>query len=152
MVSLCALLGVAAAVAVGGWLVRRVHGVAFGLAAGLLLGATVFLGDAALVRAGGDFVGQFDNPYPYVALGVGPVALFVTQLGFLRGRALEVVPALNSTMIVTPVILERAIYGALPGALQLGIVGVIVVGVVLLSLGAAGAAAAGPARRRAAAS
>ena len=147
VVSLCLLLGLAVLVALAGWLVRRIHGVAFGLAAGLLLGATVFLGDAALVRAGGDFFAQFDNPYPYVALGVGPLALFVTQLGFLRGRALEVVPALNSTMIVTPLALERAVYGALPGALQLGIVGLIVVGVVLLSLGAAGAAAAGPARR-----
>jgi hypothetical protein len=147
VVVLAVVFGLAAATAIGGWVLRRIHGVAFGLAAGLILGTTVFLGDAALVRAGGDFFGQFSNPYPYVALGVGPVALIVTQLGFLRGRALEVVPAVSSAMIVTPLGLERVVYGTVPGALQLGVVAVIVVGVVLLSLGAAGAAAAGKNRK-----
>lgn len=138
--SLCILGGLAVIVAIGGWLQRRIHGVAFGVAAGVLLGATLFLGDAALVRAGGDFFGQFENPYPYVALGVALLALTTTQLGFLRGRALEVVPAVNSAMIVTPLILERWIYGTLPGLTQLSFVGVIVAGVILLSLGAAGEA------------
>lgn len=140
VVSFLLLGGLAVTLALAGWFLRRIHGVAFGIAAGVLLGATLFLGDAALVRAGGDFFGQFNNPYPYVALGVALLALITTQLGFLRGRALEVVPAVNSAMIVTPPLLEGWIYGVLPEATQIFLVAVIVVGVVLLSLGAAGGA------------
>ncbi len=117
---------------------QRIHGIAFGTLAGMILGWSIFLGDVALVRAGGSFFGQFSNPYPYIALGIGMIALVTTQLGFLRGRALEVVPAINSFMILTPVILEYAIYGIIPRTLNVIIILIIVTGVVLLSTGTAG--------------
>ena len=116
---------------------RRIHGVAFGLTAGVFLGAAIFLGDVALVAAGGSMAGQFSTPYPYAALGVAAFALVTTQLGFLRGKALEVVPAVNSATILTPLFLEGAIYGVYPDALRISLIGAIVVGVLLLSLGAA---------------
>ncbi len=131
------LLGFALLAAVAAKLAPRIHGIAFGLSAGVFLGSSLFLGDVALVRAGGDFIGQLSNPYPYAALGVGLLAMFTTQLGFLKGRALEVVPAVNSATILMPVILEYVIYGTGPGPLNVVMIGAIVGGVVLLSTGAA---------------
>jgi hypothetical protein len=117
--------------------VRAIHGVAFGAMSGFFIGLSLFLGDVALVKAGGDLVGQLSNPYPYVAMAIGVLALTATQIGFLRARALIVVPAVNSAAIVTPVFLEGAIYGQFPRSLTVVFIGVVIVGVVLLSTGAA---------------
>ena len=117
--------------------VRAIHGVAFGTMSGFFIGLSLFLGDVALVKAGGDLVGQLRNPYPYAAMGVGIFALAATQIGFLRARALIVVPAVNSAAIVTPVFLEGAIYGQFPRPLSVVFIAVVIVGVVLLSTGAA---------------
>lgn len=115
---------------------RRIHGVAFGSLAGLLIGAAIFLVHAASVRAGASFVDQLHTPYLYVALVFSVAATFVSQLGFLRSRALEVVPAVNSMTILSPLLLEIAIYGARPNPLDVVLIGVILVGVFLLSVGA----------------
>jgi hypothetical protein len=117
--------------------VRPFHGVAFGTLSGFCIGTSLFLGDVALVKAGGDLIGQLHNPYPYAAMTIGLLALAATQIGFLRAPALIVVPAVNSAAIVTPVFLEGAIYGALPSATTIALITVIIVGVVLLSTGAA---------------
>jgi len=116
---------------------RRLHGIAFGTTAGLCLGLGIFLGDIALMKGGEQFSAQLHTPYPYVAYSFCILAAAVTQLGFLRGRALEVVPAVNSATILTPLLLEIAIYHICPRPLELLLIGVIVVGVMLLSRGAA---------------
>jgi len=95
------------------------------------------LADVALVRAGGDFFGQLSNPFPYIALSFGICATVVTQFGFLRARALEVVPAVNSAAIITPLVLEVIIYEAWPDLTQFLLIAVIVTGVYILSVGAA---------------
>lgn len=115
----------------------RLHAVAWGTLAGICLGASFFLADAALVRAGGDFVGQLRNPYPYIAFAFGIGATVTTQIGFLKGRALEVVPAVNSAAIVIPVILEVLLYTRYPRPLAGVMIAVIVTGVYLLSTGTA---------------
>ena len=116
---------------------RRIHGITFGLTAGLFIGIALFLGDAALVRAGGSFSGQLSNPYPYVAFAFATLAMATTQVGFLRGRALEVVPSVNSATILTPLFFEVAIYRSQPETPFLWLIAVIVTGVFLLSTGAA---------------
>ena len=126
---------VAATACLLAWFTKRVHGPTFGLTAGLCIGLAIFLADVGLVRSGGSFSGQLSTPYPYVAIGFAAVATVTTQFGFIRGRALEVVPAVNAATILTPLVLEMAIYGAVPKALNLAIIAVILVGVFLLSTG-----------------
>ena len=115
---------------------RRIHGVAFGATAGFLLGLALFFADAALVRSNGSLWSQFSNPYPYIAVLFAVLTTITTQLGFLRGRALEVVPALNSSAILTPLFFEASIYKVVPQAFGLVVIAVILVGVVLISMGA----------------
>ena len=135
---------IAAAAAAFRLRLAALHGVAFGSLSGFFIGTSLFLGDVALVKAGGDLIGQLSNPYPYAALTIGTVALAATQIGFLRAPALIVVPAVNSAAIVTPVFLEGAIYGALPGTSTIALIAVVIVGVVLLSTGAAVRMSGGP--------
>jgi len=116
---------------------RRIHGVTYGLAAGMLIGLAMFLMDVGVVKAGGSYGGALRTPLPWVALGSVTAALIVTQLGFFRGKALEVVPAVNSSTILLPLVLEMAIYGQMPSVASALPIAVIVVGVVLLSTGAA---------------
>ena len=130
------LIAPAAAACVAALRFRRIHGVAFGVTSGMFIGLALFLADAALVRAGGSFFGQFATLYPYIALLFAVGAVTLTQVGFLRSRALEVVPAVNSALIITPLVLEGAIYGDLPRAATTAFIVVIIVGVVLLSTGA----------------
>lgn len=137
------LLVLSAAACVTALFWRKIHGVAFGLAAGVCIGMAIFVGDVALVRAGGSFSGQLSTPYPYVALGLAFVAMAVTQLGFFRGRALAVVPALNSAAVLTPLLLEVSIYRLLPRPVTLVPTAVIIAGVLLISRGAAARAWAG---------
>jgi hypothetical protein len=65
------------------------------------------------------------------------VTTIVTQIGFLRGRALEVVPSLNSTAILTPLFFEASIYRIYPDVFCMAIVAAVVAGVILISIGAA---------------
>jgi hypothetical protein len=81
--------------------------------------------------------GQFLTPYPYVAIFFAATATAVTQIGFLRGRAVEVVPSVNAAIILSPLILEGIIYRQLPSGSILAFVAVVVAGVLLLSTGAA---------------
>lgn len=128
-------VGVAGCVAARVWI--RLHAVAWGAMAGICLGTSFFLADAALVEAGGDFVGQLRNPYPYIAFTFGIGATVTTQIGFLKGRALEVVPAVNSAAIASPVLLEILLYARYPRPLAAVMIVVIVTGVYLLSTGTA---------------
>lgn len=134
-VSIPLCVGVVGCVAARIW--PRIHAVAWGSMAGICLGASFFLADAALVEAGGDFVGQLSNPYPYAALFIGIGAMVTTQIGFLKGRALDVVPAVNSAAIITPVLLEILLYARYPRPLAGVMIALIVAGVYLLSTGTA---------------
>lgn len=117
-------------------LLPRMHGVAFGGAAGIGIGLAIFLGDIALVRAGGSFSGQLSNPFPYVALLFAASATVLTQFGFLKSRAIEVVSAVNSAAILTPLLLEVIVYGVHPDAMGVAFILCIVTGVIFLSRGA----------------
>jgi multidrug transporter EmrE-like cation transporter len=119
-------------------LFKKLHGVSFGLAAGVFIGIGLFMADVGLKKAGGSLSGQMDTPYPYLGLGFGACALGLTQLGFFKSPALVVVPTVNSAIVLTPVALEIMIYQRFPGLLSLVLIGVIVVGVVLISRGTAG--------------
>jgi drug/metabolite transporter (DMT)-like permease len=136
------LIVCAAAACVASRFWPRGHGVAFGLTAGVCIGTAIFVANAALVKAGGSLVGQLANPYPYVAVAFAIAATVVSQFGFLKGRALEVVPSVNSATILTPLLLEGMIYGHLPQPSHLVLIVVIVSGVFLLSVGAAARTAA----------
>ncbi len=129
------ILGIAGCIAARFW--TRLHAVAWGALAGICLGTSFFLADAALVRAGGDLIGQLRNPYPYIAFVFGIGATVTTQIGFLKGRALEVVPAVNSAAIVIPVALEILLYARYPRPMAGVMIAVIVTGVYLLSTGTA---------------
>ncbi len=122
--------------------IRKIHGTTFGLTAGVCIGLAIFLGDAGLIRSDGSFSGQLATPYPYVAIGFGALAIVATQVGFIRGRALEVVPSVNTAIILTPLVLEVVIYHQWPQPACLPFVAIIVVGVFLLSTGAAAKVAA----------
>ncbi|MBU0993097.1 MAG: hypothetical protein KJ737_11445 [Proteobacteria bacterium] len=112
---------------------HTLHGMVFGSLAGVMIGIGLFLGDIALVEANGDFVGQLYTPYPYIAFIAAVSALVFTQIGFLGGRAVVVVPCINACTILTPILLEYLIYGITLNTIQyfsiLGILG----GVILLS-------------------
>ncbi len=113
------------------------HGLAYGATAGIGIGLALFLADIALVEAKGDFVGQLSNPFPYIALVFAASATVVTQFGFLKSRAIEVVSAVNSATILTPLFLEVTVYDLYPAVVQVVLMLVIIAGVLLLSRGAA---------------
>ena len=76
-----AVLVLAAAVAcVTAFRLRKLHGMTFGLAAGLSIGLAIFIADAGLVRSGDSLSGQFLTPYPYIAIGFAITAMVVTQI------------------------------------------------------------------------
>ncbi len=116
---------------------QSIHGLAYGGTAGTGIGLAIFLADIALVEADGSFAGQLSNPYPYVALVFAASATVVTQFGFLKSRAIEVVSAVNSATILTPLFLEVVIYGIFPTIGQFVLVSIIVTGVMFLSRGVA---------------
>ena len=143
LVVMVAALVLAAAVAcIVAFRLRKLHGMTFGLAAGLSIGLAIFIADAGLVRSSDSLSGQFLTPYPYIAMGFAIAALVVTQIGFLRGRAVEVVPSVNAAIILTPLILEAVIYRQFPQLTMLVLVAVIIAGVLFLSTGAAARASA----------
>lgn len=116
---------------------RSIHGAVFGASAGFCLGLSLFLADAALVRSGGSILGQFSTPYCYFAILFAIFTTIVTQMGFIRGKALVVVPTLNSFTILTPVYFELTVYGKVPPASIAMITLVLIIGVVIVSAGAA---------------
>ncbi|MBW2459172.1 MAG: hypothetical protein JRI68_32040, partial [Deltaproteobacteria bacterium] len=127
------------------WKTGRLYGFIFGATAGSYIGITMVFGDVALIAAGNDFLGQLSNPYPYVAITIGTCALALTQLAFFRGRALLVVPTINSFMIAGPPVLEYVVVGTALTMMQLVGMAVIVAGVVVLTTAPEGTAAGGQA-------
>ncbi len=128
--------------AVGGCLlalvVRRIHGLVFGATAGACVGIALCCGDVALLRSE---VGQPIGLLLAGAIAFSLLATLTTQLGFLRGRAVEVVPAVNSAIVLTPLFLEVVVYHQMPPPATLAFIGIILVAVLLLSRGAAAQAA-----------
>jgi multidrug transporter EmrE-like cation transporter len=115
---------------------RRFHGLAWGLAAGLSIGLAIFVADVGLVRSDGSLLGQLGTPYPYIALTFAGTATVLTQVGFLHGRALEVVPSVNVATMLTPLLFERVIYGQAPDPVTVLLMVSILAGVFFLSTGA----------------
>jgi len=115
------------------WKTNRYYGFTFGAIPGILIGCAMILGDIALVESGDDMLGQFTNPYPYIAIVLGTGALIVTQLAFWRSKAMVVVPTINSFVILTPVVFERFTFKTILQPLQYLAVGAIMTGVVLLT-------------------
>jgi drug/metabolite transporter (DMT)-like permease len=115
------------------WRANRLCSLAFGATAGSYIAIAMVFGDLALIEAGNDFIGQLSNPYPYVATAIGLCALAVTQLAFFRGRAMVVVPTINSFMIGGPPLIEYLVLGTALAPMQLVGMAVIVAGVVLLT-------------------
>jgi uncharacterized membrane protein len=113
--------------------VVRLHGLIFGAIVGTFIGVAMILGDMALVKSQGDFLGQFQNPYPYAALFCGFSALALTQFAFWRASALAVVPTINSFIILVPVLLEYFTFGTVLRPVQYLAVLLIVAGVILLT-------------------
>lgn len=115
-------------------LTKKLHGLSFGATAGMCLGLALFLGDAAIIRidAGIPVLG---NPFIFLGIFFGIITTVITQIGFLGGRALEVVPAFNSASIITPLVLEGIIYQMIPQTAILVFIFVIFIGVIMLSVG-----------------
>jgi drug/metabolite transporter (DMT)-like permease len=143
VVTVAVLVLTAAVACITAFRLRKLHGMTFGLTAGLSIGLAIFIADAGLVRSGDSLSGQFLTPYPYVAILFAATATAVTQVGFLRGRAVEVVPSVNAAIILTPLILEAIIYRQLPQLPIILLVSIIVAGVLFLSTGAAARAETG---------
>jgi len=130
------------------WRSGKAHSLTFGATAGMLIAISIVFGDLALLRAGNSFLGQLTNPFPYVAITVGTGALVVTQFAFFRGRAMVVVPTINSFIIAGPPLIEYVVRGTTLAALQLVGLAVIVVGVVILTSAPQADGAAAPAQPR----
>jgi len=105
----------------------------FGLIAGSLIGWAMILGDMALVKAGGSFLGQLGNIYVYLALFSATSALTLTQVAFFKGKAVLVVPTLNSFIILTPLGLEYVAFGTALGLIQYLGAGIIILGIIILT-------------------
>jgi len=119
--------------AVYAWKTNHLYGFTFGAIPGILIGIAMILGDMALVASGNSMWGQLKNPYPYLAIAVGAVALVITQFAFWRARAMVVVPTINSFIILTPVIYEIFTFGTRLEPIQWAAVGAIISGVILLT-------------------
>ena len=118
---------------------KKLHGCIFGLLDGLMIGLGLFFGDIALVRVSGDFFGQFRTPYPYFAFIFAVSALILTQIGFLGGRAVVVVPCINACTILTPLLLEYMIYDITLNTIQyVSVIGILGGVVILSSIGMEG--------------
>jgi hypothetical protein len=115
------------------WKTNRYYGFTFGAIPGILIGCAMILGDIALVESGNDMLGQFKNPYPYIAIVLVTGALVVTQLAFWRSKAMVVVPTISSVVILAPVVFERFTFGTVLQPLQYLAVGAIIAGVVMLT-------------------
>ena len=110
-------------------------GFAFGLIAGSLIGLAMILGDMALVRSGGSMLRQFQNPYVYFAMLSSTSALAITQVAFFKGKAMLVVPTINSFIILTPLLVEYFTFGVRLNLIQYLGVTVIIAGIVMLTTG-----------------
>jgi len=115
------------------WKTNRYYGLTFGAIPGILIGTAMILGDIALVKSGNDMLGQLKNPFPYIAVCLGTLALAITQLAFWRSKATVVVPTINSFVILAPVVFERFVFGTVLVPLQYLAVACIIAGVVLLT-------------------
>jgi len=135
VVTVAVLVAVALFACVLAWHFKKIHGTTFGLTAGLFIGLAIFIADAGLVRSDGSFSGQLYTPYPYIAIGFAAAATVTTQFGFVRGRALEVVPSVNAATILTPLALEIIVYGKCPAPANLAFIALILAGVIMLSMG-----------------
>ncbi len=127
------VMGAMAVACVVSWKANRLGSLVFGATAGSYIAIAMVFGDLALIEAGNDFIGQLSNPYPYIATGIGICALAITQLAFFRGRAMVVVPTINSFMIGGPPVIEYVVLGTALGPMQLVGMAVIVAGVVVLT-------------------
>lgn len=112
---------------------QKLWGFAFGLIAGSLIGLAMVLGDMALVKAGGSFLGQLRNIYVYLALLSAGSALTITQLAFFKGTAVLVVPTINSFIILTPMLIEYFSFNTHLNLFQYAGAVIIITGIIFLT-------------------
>lgn len=113
-------------------------GFLYGTMAGVLSGLAVVLMNMGQILFGGAtnlFINllSIGNIVLYVAIAMALVATFFTQYGLTKGKASIVAPAYNSTYIIIPVIGELITFYNLLDIWQLVGVGIIVVGVILMT-------------------
>ncbi len=128
-----ALAIVFAALAVLSTRFHKIWGFGFGLIAGSCIGLAMILGDMALVKSAGSFLGQLTNIYAYLALTSATCALVLTQVAFFKGKAVLVVPTINSFIILTPLLVEYFTFRTILLPVQYLGVAIIVSGVILLT-------------------
>jgi drug/metabolite transporter (DMT)-like permease len=112
---------------------HKLWGFSFGLIAGSLIGLAMILGDMALVKSGGDFLGQLSNIYVYLALASATSALVLTQVAFFKGSAVLVVPTINSFIILTPLAVEYFTFGTALNLIQYTGSALIIIGIIILT-------------------
>jgi len=112
---------------------HKIWGFGFGLIAGSCIGLAMILGDMALVKSAGSFLGQLSNIYVYLALLSATTALVLTQVAFFKGKAVLVVPTINSFIILTPLLVEYFTFKTVLLPVQYLGVAIIVSGVILLT-------------------
>ncbi len=112
---------------------KKLHGFSFGAVVGSLIGIAMIMGDMGLVKSGQSILGMLSNPYPYLALLLGAIALALTQFAFWRSTAMIVVPTINSFIVFVPVIIEYITFGTVLRSVQYLAILVIVAGVILLT-------------------
>lgn len=130
---LLVLLGVFGALAVLGLKYKKLYGFAFGVIAGSMIGIAMILADMALVKSSGDLLGQFSNPYVYLAILSACGALAFTQVAFFKATAVVVVPTINSFTILTPLVMEYFTFGVLLNFSQYLGVSLVLAGIVILT-------------------
>ncbi len=118
---------------IAGLKIEKFWGLAFGLIAGSFIGLGMILADMALVRSGGNLITQFLNPWVYLAMLSGIMALSITQVAFFKGTAVLVVPTINSFVILTPLVVEYFTFGTALNLTQYTGAALVVVGIVILT-------------------
>jgi drug/metabolite transporter (DMT)-like permease len=133
LISFSVLLGVFLALAAFAWKTGKIYGFAFGAIPGIFIGSALILADIALVKAGGDMIGQLGNIYAWIAVIFGVLATVSSQFAFWRGRAMVVIPTTNSFVILAPVVIQYFTFGTMLRPIQYLAIGVIIAGVILLT-------------------
>lgn len=115
------------------FLIKPFAGRAMALAAGICLGTSMILADVALVSSGGDLFTQFLGAYIYIAILAGNCAFVLTQFALMREDGSVVIPIIHSMVIIASIVLEYMLYSSILKSIQLVGVGVIILGVFLLT-------------------
>jgi len=118
------------------WKTRKLHGFAWGGFSGTINAMPSILLKISWIVVGmeASIFQQLRHPYLYIALLLGIAATTTSQIGFLRDRAIIVVPTFISFNMIVPAILEYFVFGVSLRPIQYLAMGGIIFGVIFLSL------------------